>query len=692
MPVVAQWDDHETHNNWYPGQVLTDDRYTEKRVDVLAPGPDRPGRSTSRSHRPRRGRGRSGFAQARIYRKIERGAHLDVFCLDMRTVKSPNTAGTEHRAHPHPRREQADWLVREVRRSRATWKVISADLPLGLVVPDGAHQEYRPTRDPGAPLGRELEIARVLRGLKGASATSSGSPPTCTTARPTTTAPSARGLHRLRPVLGVRRRADQRRHLRTQRARRDLRPEVVFSKAADYPNQSPRGGNQFFGHVAIDRPGAHRQPAQHRGHGAVEPEDGAAVGDPDPPTRLDNKVQQITRVCSMGMSLTSTHTSGDCPPESMEEGRLSRRTVLKAASVGAGASAVLPATSYAAWAADPATDVPILKPLPEPWFISYGTNAEMTWDSVDHRRYLTPQPRLFVRNHTKTPTIDQHSYRLSIFGDGLRRERDRSEAVELSLRDLRRLRVTRTTTVHECTGNGRSFYGTQQGTPASGTQWKLGSVGAVTWEGVRLADVLHRLGISRDAVDVMATGLDPSYVDKGVDYGQVRRPLPISKVLDDALLAWGATGGGCCPTTGFRCACRPGLGRHRQHQVARLARGLPLALTSPWNTKWYRMTGGDWPDDSPPLTVIPVRSAWELADGEALPRRRGRVLHGRFLERSRSDPRGRGQRGRRPLATRQAARARPGVEPMVLRVAGPCSGTTSFEPAPPTSTAGPSPT
>ena len=44
--------------------------------------------------------------------------------------------------------------------------------------------------------------------------------------------------------------------------------------------------------------------------------------------------------------------------------------------------------------------------------------------------------------------------------------------------------------------------------------------------------------------------------------------------------------------------------------------------TSPWNTKWYRMTGGDYPADSPPLTVNPVRSAWELAWG-ADGRRRG---------------------------------------------------------------------
>lgn len=36
VPVIAQWDDHETTNNWYPGEVLTDSRYTERSVDVLA--------------------------------------------------------------------------------------------------------------------------------------------------------------------------------------------------------------------------------------------------------------------------------------------------------------------------------------------------------------------------------------------------------------------------------------------------------------------------------------------------------------------------------------------------------------------------------------------------------------------------------------------------------------------------------
>ena len=52
-------------------------------------------------------------------------------------------------------------------------------------------------------------------------------------------------------------------------------------------------------------------------------------------------------------------------------------------------------------------------------------------------------------------------------------------------------------------------------------------------------------------------------------------------------------------------------------------------LTSPWNTKWYRMTGGSYPLDSPPLTVNPVRSAWELGWGETIARRPAVELTGR---------------------------------------------------------------
>ena len=253
VPLVAQWDDHETHNNWYPGQVLTDSRYAERRVDVLAARARQAWQEYMPIADPRAERG-DGFAPARIYRKISRGPLLDVFCLDMRTFKDPNTPGLETQRTSILGQEQADWLVREVSASRATWKVISADLPLGLVVPDGpVNQESISNRDPGQPRGKELELAAVLSAFKrngvrnvlwitadvhycaahhydpARAAFTDFDPFWEIVAGPI--AAGTFGPNALDATFG---------------------PKVEFSKVADYPNQSPRGGNQFFGHCHID--------------------------------------------------------------------------------------------------------------------------------------------------------------------------------------------------------------------------------------------------------------------------------------------------------------------------------------------------------------------------------------------------------------------------------------------------------
>ena len=310
--------------------------------------------------------------------------------------------------------------------------------------------------------------------------------------------------------------------------------------------------------------------------------------------------------------------------------RPSRRSVL-ALSGAAGVAGLLGATTrpLPAYADTPAGS-PILKPTPAELFRVLGTNAEMRWDSVGHDRFTTPQARLFVRDHTRTPRIDAATWRLEVHGDGLRRPTAAGQGTRLGLADLRRLPVTRATTVHECTGNGRSFFASQQGAPAPGTQWGLGAVGVVTWEGVLLRDVLRHLGVRRDAVDVMATGLDPDYVDKGVDHGPVRRPVPIDKALDDVLLAWGANGRDLLPDHGapVRLVVPGWVGIASIKWLGSLEVSRST-LTSPWNTTWYRMTGPGWPADSPPLTLNPVRSAWELADGARLPRRGGARLTGR---------------------------------------------------------------
>ena len=254
VPVVAQWDDHETTNNWWAGEVLTDPRYTqERRVDVLAARARQAWQEYMPIADPRAHARGDGFAPARIYRKIERGPLLDVFCLDMRTFKDPNTPGLEAERTEILGAEQADWLVREVARSRATWKVISADMPLGLVVPDGpVDQESLANRDPGAPRGKEIEIAEVLAAFKRHGVRNvvwiTADVHYCAAHRYD---PSRAAFTEFDPFWEIVAGPIAAGTFGPNQLDGTFGPEVVFSKVADYPNQSPRGGNQFFGHAAV---------------------------------------------------------------------------------------------------------------------------------------------------------------------------------------------------------------------------------------------------------------------------------------------------------------------------------------------------------------------------------------------------------------------------------------------------------
>lgn len=264
VPVIANWDDHETTNNWYPGEILEDPRYTVRDVNTLAARgrqawqENMPIADSAALWRPGTFDDAGQYQPARIYRKISRGPQLDIFCLDMRTFKSPNTDGKEAYATSILGQEQVDWLIREVSKSKATWKVIAADLPLGIIVPDGpVNQESLANRDPGAPLGRELEIAGVLSAFKRhrvknvvwltadvhycAAHHYSPERAAFTDFDPFwefVAGPIAAGSFGPNPMDGT------------------FGPEVVFSQAGRFPGESPRDGeNQFFGHVQLGEDG-----------------------------------------------------------------------------------------------------------------------------------------------------------------------------------------------------------------------------------------------------------------------------------------------------------------------------------------------------------------------------------------------------------------------------------------------------
>ncbi|MBT1093668.1 alkaline phosphatase [Streptomyces sp. Tu102] len=251
VPSIIQWDDHEVTNNWYPGEILGDARYTEKSVDVLA------------------SRARQAFSEyfpistlrrpdGRVYRTVRYGPLLDVFVLDMRTYRNANSPDDQTTdAQGILGAEQLKWLKGELSRSRAVWKVIASDMPLGLVVPDTGdgkpNIEAVAQGDPGAPLGRELQIAELLRFVKHRRITGT----VWLTADVHHTSaqhyqPSRAAFTDFEPFWEFVSGPLNAGAFPATALDNTFGPERVFVKAPTASNVSPAGGYQFFGEVDID--------------------------------------------------------------------------------------------------------------------------------------------------------------------------------------------------------------------------------------------------------------------------------------------------------------------------------------------------------------------------------------------------------------------------------------------------------
>ncbi len=162
VPMFAQWDDHETVNNWYPFELLEDERYTVKNASLLAARANQAFLETN-PIRP------TPQEPGRIYRKIAYGPHLDIFMIDMRSYRGPNTTNDQAERSELTAilgRAQIDWLKRGLAGSTATWKVIASNMPIGLVVPDGETQFEAVAQGKPELLGREHDIAEVLSAIR----------------------------------------------------------------------------------------------------------------------------------------------------------------------------------------------------------------------------------------------------------------------------------------------------------------------------------------------------------------------------------------------------------------------------------------------------------------------------------------------------------------------------------------------
>jgi alkaline phosphatase D len=168
-PTFFQWDDHDVVNNWSPGLDLRDDaRYTEKSVQMLRARAARAFHEmTPIRYTPEE--------PGRVYRKIGYGPLLDVFFVDLRSYRAANRLSMASNAAGQAEilgRRQLAWLKRALARSRAIWKVIASDMPIGLIVWDDfvnrSGAEAVANGEDGPPRGRELEFAELLRFIRDA--------------------------------------------------------------------------------------------------------------------------------------------------------------------------------------------------------------------------------------------------------------------------------------------------------------------------------------------------------------------------------------------------------------------------------------------------------------------------------------------------------------------------------------------
>jgi alkaline phosphatase D len=238
-------------NNWSPGKQL-DARYLSKDIHSLV------GRARQAWLEYAPMRLQSADGGGRIYRQLGYGPLLDVFVLDMRSYRGANDDNLGA-AKPFLGREQLDWLKSSLKASKAQWKVIAADMPIGLGADDG-HVRLGVPRwdavangDPGPAQGREMEIAELLGFLRAQQVRNF----VFITADVHYCAahfyhPDRAAFQDFEPFWEFVAGPLNAGSFGPDTLDKTFGPEAVFVKAAPVQNASPFAGFQFFGEVNID--------------------------------------------------------------------------------------------------------------------------------------------------------------------------------------------------------------------------------------------------------------------------------------------------------------------------------------------------------------------------------------------------------------------------------------------------------
>src|SRR5215470_12034477 len=140
------------------------------------------------------------------------------------------------------------------------------------------------------------------------------------------------------------------------------------------------------------------------------------------------------------------------------------------------------------------------------------------------RTAITPNDAFFVRYHLASiPEVDAKSWKVAVGGDGA------NSQTELTLDDLKRMPAVEIAAVNLCSGNRRGLFKPH----VPGVEWGYGAMGCARWKGARLKDLLDKVGLKKEAIEIVFDGADGPVSDKTPDF---IKSIPAWKAIEDTTL------------------------------------------------------------------------------------------------------------------------------------------------------------
>ena len=90
--------------------------------------------------------------------------------------------------------------------------------------------------------------------------------------------------------------------------------------------------------------------------------------------------------------------------------------------------------------------------------------------------------------------------------------------------------------VNQCSGNRRGLSKPH----VAGVEWGYGAMGCARWKGARLKDILDKVGVKKEAIEIGLNGADGPAIDKTPDF---IKSIPVWKAMDaDTIIAYEMNG------------------------------------------------------------------------------------------------------------------------------------------------------